>query len=1125
MSSPNHLTSNIEDAFSEYVSIVPDYSPASPGKTYSSASNNSTDVIPLISSNFLLFHNDLYINVMNAYATFTPSPIPIPPLIIKSSFESPKFFLPKELLSPKKQKQDQYFQDYEMGESSHDSTLKQHGKQIKEILNHLDELPLDRIKQIEDDVEGLGKGRIIIQQDYDQMRVEFQKSHSQAIRKLVADSIAAALETQTSTMVEADNSIREIPVAKKGTTKNSSAVNLSTLMNKVAFATGTLTNDAMSWWNAYAQPIEIEQANRITWTELKRLLTSKYCPQIKIKKMEDEFYNLSVKGNDLKTYVRRIQELAVLFPNMVPNNEKLLEVFIGGLPKSIKGNVTNSKPQTLEEAINIAQRLMDQVTKHNSIQGTNNHKRKFEDKRNISSNNNYRNNYQDIHNNRTNDFHQQQNRRPETFKSYAATLTENRRYTGNHPLCQRCTLHHTGPCIIRCQVCNKVGHFTKNCRNKGPATGCNLRLVSVICHAYGEKGHYRGSDRSFVSISFASMLNISSLTLDTTYNIKMADGNLISTNNIISGCTLILLNQPFEIDLMAIKLSSFDVVISMDWQSKYHAKTICDQKVVHIPIEDETLIIRARAPYRLAPSEMQELSNQLKKLADRCFIHPRTSPWGAPVLFVKKKDGSFRMCIDYRELNKLTVKNCYPLPRIDDLFDPLQGSSVYSKINLRLGYHQLRVRDKDIPKTAFRIRYGHYEFQVMPFGLTNAPVVFMDLMNRVCKPYLDKFVIVFIDDILIYSRNKEEHANHLGIFLELLRKENLYAKFFKSSILALPEGNNDFVIYCDALIQGLGAVLMQREKVIAYASWQLKPHEENYTTHDLELGAVVFALKIWRHYLYGTKCIVFTDHKSLQYVLNHKELNMRQRRWLELLADYDYGVRYHPEKENVVADALSQKWIIKSHRVKPLQALKEENVQAKNLQGMEKAFEMRTDGTPCIKNQRWLPLFGNLRNLIIHESHKSKYSIHLGSNKMYQDLKKLYWWPNMKAIIAKFVGKCLTYSRVKRECQKPSGLLIQPKVPIWKWERITMDFVTKLPRTLNEHDIIWVIVDHLTKSAHFIPTRETESMDTLTWLYTKEIISCHGVPISIISDRDSHFTSIFWQSLQNVLGTQLDMST
>ncbi|GJT79066.1 putative reverse transcriptase domain-containing protein [Tanacetum coccineum] len=418
---------------------------------------------------------------------------------------------------------------------------------------------------------------------------------------------------------------------------------------------------------------------------------------------------------------------------------------------AIRKLVANSIAATLEEVANIAQRLMDQVLKHGSVQGTNDHKRKFDDRRNATNNNNnYRNN------NRNNDYHQQQNRRQESVKTHAAPstknkkYTENKRYVGNLPWCTKCTLHHTGICTVKCQTCNK-------------------------------------------------------------------------------GATLTLLNQPFEIDLMPIKLGSFDVVIGMDWLSKYHARIICDEKVVHIPINGETLIIRvmekksdekrledipvvrefpevfpedlpglppvrqvefqidlipgaapvARAPYRLAPSEMQELSNQLQELSDRGFIRPSTSPWGAPVLFVKKKDGSFRMCIDYRELNKLTVKNRYPLPRIDDLFDQLQGSSVYSKIDLRSGYHQLRVRDEDIPKTAFRTRYGHYEFQVMPFGLTNAPAVFMDLMNRVCKPYLDKFVIVFIDDILIYSRNKEEHANHLRIILELLKKEKLYAKFSK----------------------------------------------------------------------------------------------------------------------------------------------------------------------------------------------------------------------------------------------------------------------------------------------------------------------------------------------------------
>ncbi|GJU54442.1 putative reverse transcriptase domain-containing protein [Tanacetum coccineum] len=475
------------------------------------------------------------------------------------------------------------------------------------------------------------------------------------------------------------------------------------------------------------------------------------------------------------------------------------------------------------------------------------------------------------------------------------------------------------------------------------------------------------------------------------------------------------------------------------------------------------------------------------------------------------------------------------------------GSSVYLE-NSRLTvkrYHQLRVREEDIDilKIVFRTHYGHYEFQVMPFGLTNAPVVFMDLMNRVCKPYLDKFVIVFIDDILIYSKNKEEHEEHLKLILELLKKEELYAKFSKcefwipkvqflghvidskgihvdpakiesikdwaspkgateirqflglagekeeaafqlikqklcsAPILALPKGSENFIVYCDASHKGLGAVLMQNEKVIAYASRQLKIHEKNYTTHDLELGAVVFALKLWRHYLYGTRCTVFTDHKSLQHILDQKELNMRQRRWLELLSDYDCDIRYHPGKANVVADALSRKERSKPLRVRALvmtiglnlpkqileaqtKALKPENLTAEDVGGMlrhdltKERLKPCAGGTLCLNNRSWLPCYGDLRTLVMHESRKSKYSIHPGSDKMYQDLKQLYWWPNMKSNIATYVSKCLTCAKVKAEHQKTSGLLVQPKIPEWKWEKITMDFVTKLPKTANGYDTI-----------------------------------------------------------------------
>ncbi|GKB00878.1 putative reverse transcriptase domain-containing protein [Tanacetum coccineum] len=712
-----------------------------------------------------------------------------------------------------------------------------------------------------------------------------------------------------------------------------------------------------------------------------------------------------------------------------------------------------------------------------------------------------------------------------------------------------------------------------------------------------------GADKSFVSTAFSSQIDITPTTLDHYYDVELANGRIIGLNTNIWGCTLNFLNHRFFIDLMPVELGSFDVIIGMAWLAKYQAVIIYAEKPARIPFGNETFIVRgdrsdrgnetrlniitctktqkympkgchvflanvttkktedksegkrlknidlipgaapvARAPYRLTPSEMKNLSDQLQEFSNKGFIRQSSSPWGASVL-------------------------------IDDLFDQLQGSIIYCKIDLRSGYHQLIVREEDILKKTFRTRYGHYKFQVMPFGLTNAPTVFMDLMNRVCKPYLDKFVIVFIDDILIYSRNKKEHEEHLKVILELLKKEELYAKLSKcelwipkvqflshvinsqgihidpakiesikdwaspktpmeirqflglagyyrrfikgfskianAPIVALPKGSEDFVVYCDASHKGLGVVLMQREKVITYASRQLKIHEKNYTTHDLELGSVVFALKIWRHYLYGTKCTVFTDHKSLQHILDQKELNMRQRRWLELLSDYDCEIRYHPGKANVVADALSRKEQNKPLRVRALvmtiglnlpkqimeaqiEAQKPKNLKNEDVGGMirkdipKEKLEPRVDGTLCLNNRSWLPCYGDLRTVIMHESHKSKYYIHPSSDKMYQDMKKLYWWPNMKADIATYVSKCLTCAKVKAEHQRPSGLLVQPEIPQWNWDNITMDFITKLPKSSQGYDTIWVIVDRLTKSAIFVSMRETGPMEKLARMYLKE---------------------------------------
>ena len=616
-----------------------------------------------------------------------------------------------------------------------------------------------------------------------------------------------------------------------------------------------------------------------------------------------------------------------------------------------------------------------------------------------------------------------------------------------------------------------------------------------------------------------------------------------------------------------------------------------------------------------------------------------------------------RLCIDYRELNKLTIKNKYPLPKIDDLFDQLKGATCFSKIDLHSGYHRLKIKPEDILKTAFRTWYGHYEFLVMAFGLTNAPSAFMDLMNRIFKKYLDKFVIVFIDDIFIYSKSKEEHAEHLKFILEILRQEKLYAKFSKcefwlrevqflghvvssegikvdsakieavvhwerpktptevrsfmglagyyrrfvkdfaklampltrltrknekfewtekceasfqelkqrlitAPVLVLPDDQGNFVIYSDASHKGLGCVLMQNDKVIAYASRQLKPHEQRYPTHDLELAAIVFALKIWRHYLYGEKCEIYTDHKSLKYIFTQKELNMRQRRWLELIKDYDCTINYHPGKANVVADALSRKErlnmvtsseeLIKEFEKLEIEVCYTDSVDARiytltfqpellekirrcqeevmkqdadNLTGEELSTHKDDKGILRFSSRIWIPNVTELKRDILQEAHSGRYSIHPGSTKMYRDLKENFWWPDMKKDIAEWVSKCFTCQKVKAEHQRPSGLLQPLEIPEWKWEHLAMDFVVGLPKTKSNHDAIWVIIDRLTRSAHFLPINEKFSLEKLVQLYLKEIVVRHGIPVSIVSDRDPHFNSRFWRQFQECLGTKLNMST
>jgi hypothetical protein len=663
----------------------------------------------------------------------------------------------------------------------------------------------------------------------------------------------------------------------------------------------------------------------------------------------------------------------------------------------------------------------------------------------------------------------------------------------------------------------------------------------------------------------------------------------------------------------------------------------------------------------MPPAELAELKKQLQELLDKGFIRPSTSPWGCPTLFVKKKDESLRLCVDYRPLNAVTIKNKYLLPRINVLFDQLVEAKVFSKIDLRSGYHQIKIKTSDIPKTAFSTRYGLYEYLVMTFGLTNAPAYFMYLMNSVFMPELDKFVVVFIDDILVYSKNEDDHIKHLHIVLQRLHDHRLYAKLSKCDfwlkeikflghtisqdgvsvdpekvqevmdwkppttvrqirsflglagyyrrfipdfsriakpmnellkkgvkyewsqkcedafhtlrqhlttalVLAQPDNTKPFEVYCDASGTGLGCVLMQENRVISYASRALRPHEKNYPTHDLELAAVVHALKIWRHYLMGAQCNIYTDHKSLKYIFTQADLNMRQRRWLELIKDYDLEVHYHPGKANVVTDALSRKaqcnCVTMDSKIATLcdelcklnvevvssgtlnyisveRTLHEQIIMAqigdKGVKVIKEMLEQKVDKYKCFRRDSkgvlWfedrlvVPKNPELRKKILDEAHLSKFSMHPDSNKIYHDLRSLYWWTRMKREIAKYISECDTCQRVKASHLKVAGTLQPLPIPSWKWEDVCMDFIVGLPNTSRHHDSIWVIVDRLTKTAHFLLVHTTHKAEKYAAIYIDQIVRLHGIPRTIVSDRGVLFVARFWEQLQKSLGTTVIRSS
>jgi len=690
-----------------------------------------------------------------------------------------------------------------------------------------------------------------------------------------------------------------------------------------------------------------------------------------------------------------------------------------------------------------------------------------------------------------------------------------------------------------------------------------------------------------------------------------------------------------------------------------------------------------RPIYRLSPLEFDELKKQIAELLALGFIEPSSSPYGAPVLFVQKKDGSLRMCIDYRALNKITIKNKYPLPRIDDILDRFKGCKYFSSIDLRSGYYNLRITPEDVPKTAFRTPIGHYQFKVLCFGLTNAPATFQAAMNNIFSEYLHDFVVVYLDDILCFSKTKEDHEAHLRLILDKLREHNLYAnpkkcEFFKTElvflghivssdgtkvdpskiaavnswpkpttitelrgflglanyfrrfiqgystivaplthltrkesgvhnwdatcdrafqqiktalvnapVLAYPDFEKPFDLICDASDHGIGAVLLQDARPIAFLSKKFAPAEQNYSTTDKELLGVVESLKQWRCYLEGSEFTVHTDHNPNTYMPT-KTLNRRQARWSELFQHFNFKWKHKPGKDNI-ADGLSRlpnlaRAMYFTHGVtatelaghlcaayslrpnppvaKPLTVSAPEPSAAKRTRQHDTVDRskkrQRTDGDDMIDGDTikqayakdaWFSKKQNTKNLrlddgfwwrnetlvvpndpairqaFLHAAHDAKFSGHLGAARTFQNLSRHYWWPGMRNHVRKYVAECTSCQRNKPTNQKPAGMLQPMPIPETPWSIVTMDFITDLPPTEAGHDALLVVVDKLTKMTHLVPCRKSLSAEQFAPLYLANVVKLHGFQEIIITDRDVRWTSSFWREVCKQFDIKLRFSS
>lgn len=635
-----------------------------------------------------------------------------------------------------------------------------------------------------------------------------------------------------------------------------------------------------------------------------------------------------------------------------------------------------------------------------------------------------------------------------------------------------------------------------------------------------------------------------------------------------------------------------------------------------------------RPAYRSNPEETKELQRQVEELLKKGFVRESLSPCSVPVLLVPKKDGSWRMCVDCRAINKITVKYRHPIPRLDDMLDQLHGSKIFSKIDLKSGYHQIRMNPGDEWKTAFKTKYGLYEWLVMPFGLTNAPSTFMRLMNHVFKDFHGKFVVVYFDDILIFSKTLDEHVEHLKQVFEVLRKQQLFAnlkkcafcvdrvvflgfvvsskgvevdedkikaikewpkpksvtevrsfhglasfyrrfvrdfstiaspltevikkdkvftwgkdqddafnllkeKLCSAPLLQLPNFSKSFEVECDASGKGIGAVLMQESKPIAYFSEKLSGATLNYSTYDKELYALVKALATWQHYLWPREFVVKTDHESLRYLKSQGKLNRRHAKWVEFIETFPYVIAYKQGKENVVADALSRRYVLVStltsklmgfDQIKGLYANDSDfgKVFAECKLGPYDRFNLQ-DGFLFKENKLCIPNC-SLRELFVREAHCGGLMGHFGVPKTLDILAEHFFWPGMRKDVEKVCSQCLECKQAKSKVL-PHGRYTPLPVPTSPWLDISMDFVLGLPRTKHGKDSIFVVVDRFSKMARFIPCLKTNDASHVADLFVKEVVKLHGIPKTIISDRDAKFLSHFWRVLWGKLGTKLLFST